>query len=190
MGEEIFTMFVGIDYSIGGPALCLYDEKLPFSFSNCSFYFLTDTKKYSCKIASNIYGESFRDYDHDTERFDTISDWASNLCIGASEAALEGYSMGSKGKIFNLAENCGLLKYKLYKHAIPVSIYAPTAVKKMATGKGNADKTAMYHAFIAETGVDLVNVFGQKSLSNPVTDLIDSYYVLKTMLASKKLSPS
>ena len=35
--------------------------------------------------------------------------------IGCEQIAIEGYSMGSKGKVFNIAENTGVLKYKIYK---------------------------------------------------------------------------
>ena len=98
---------------------------------------------------------------------------------------MEGYAYGAKGRVFNLAENMGLLKYKLYKHAIPVTIVEPSKVKKCATGKGNADKQVMYETFSKETNTDLKSVFGQKTLSNPVTDVIDSYYVLKALIESK-----
>ena len=181
----MFTMLVGIDYSITSPAICLFDEKREFSFANCSFYFLTNTKKYATKIAPNINGEGFEEYAYDTERFDTISEWATNLCIGAADVAIEGYAYGAHGKIFNLAENCGILKYKLHKLAVPVTVVEPSRVKKLATGKGNADKQAMYEAFKTETGVDLVKIFEQKSLNNPVTDIIDSYYILKHLVQAK-----
>ena len=98
---------------------------------------------------------------------------------------MEGYAYGAKGRVFNLAENMGLLKYKLYKHAIPVTIVEPSKVKKCATGKGNADKQVMYDTFSKETNTDLKSMFNQKTLSNPVTDVIDSYYVLKALIESK-----
>jgi hypothetical protein len=43
----------------------------------------------------------------------------------------------------------------------------------------------MYEAFTKETKTDLLSVFDQKTLSNPVTDVIDSYYILKALLATK-----
>ncbi len=178
-------MLIGIDYSITCPCLCLFDERKSFKFDNCFFYYLTNTKKYADKIAPNITGESFQEYVHDVDRFDTISEWATNLCIGAADVGMEGYAYGAKGRVFNLAENMGLLKYKLYKHAIPVTIVEPAKVKKCATGKGNADKQVMYDTFSKETNTDLKSVFGQKTLSNPVTDVIDSYYVLKALIESK-----
>jgi hypothetical protein len=158
-------MLIGIDYSITCPCLCLFDERKSFKFDNCFFYYLTNTKKYADKIAPNITGESFQEYVQDVDRFDTISEWATNLCIGAADM--------------------GLLKYKLYKHAIPVTIVEPAKVKKCATGKGNADKQVMYDTFSKETNTNLKLMFNQKTLSNPVTDVIDSYYVLKALIESK-----
>jgi hypothetical protein len=181
----MYHMLIGIDYSITCPCLCLFDERKSFKFENCFFYYLTNTKKYADKIAPNITGESFQEYVQDVDRFDTISEWATNLCIGAADVGMEGYAYGAKGRVFNLAENMGLLKYKLYKHAIPVTIVEPAKVKKCATGKGNADKQVMYDTFSKETNTDLKSMFNQKTLSNPVTDVIDSYYVLKAMIESK-----
>ena len=181
----MYHMLIGIDYSITCPCLCLFDERKTFKFDNCFFYYLTNTKKYADKIASNITGESFQEYVQDVDRFDTISEWATNLCIGAADVGMEGYAYGAKGRVFNLAENMGLLKYKLYKHAIPVTIVEPSKVKKCATGKGNADKQVMYETFSKETNTDLKSMFNQKTLSNPVTDVIDSYYVLKALIESK-----
>jgi hypothetical protein len=43
----------------------------------------------------------------------------------------------------------------------------------------------MYEAFKNETKTDLLTVFGQKTLSNPVTDVIDSFYILKSMVNTK-----
>lgn len=181
----MYHMLIGIDYSITCPCLCLFDERKKFKFDNCFFYYLTNTKKYADKIAPNITGESFQEYVQDVDRFDTISEWATNLCIGAADVGMEGYAYGAKGRVFNLAENMGLLKYKLYKHAIPVTIVEPSKVKKCATGKGNADKQVMYDTFSKETNTDLKLMFNQKTLSNPVTDVIDSYYVLKALIESK-----
>lgn len=183
----MFHTIVGIDYSMTSPCLCLFDTRQKFSFENCQFYFLTDTKKYANKFLRNINGEMFETYSHDTERFDTISEWALNLCIGAAEVSIEGYAYNSTGRVFHLAENVGILKHKLYKQAIPLSVIEPSRVKKIATGKGNADKQMMYNAFKVDTQLDLCNVLAQKTLSNPITDIIDSYYITK-ILADTKIS--
>jgi hypothetical protein len=178
-------MLVGVDYSITCPCLCLFDERKEFKFNNCFFYYLTNTKKFADKILPNITGESFQEYVADVDRFDSISDWAINLCIGASDVAIEGYSYGSKGRVFNLAENMGIFKHKLYKAGVPVTVVEPSKAKKLATGKGNADKAAMYKAFCLETNTDLIFTLNQKTLTNPVTDIVDSYYILKSLLETR-----
>jgi len=178
-------MLVGVDYSITCPCLCLYDERKEFKFENCLFYYLTNTKKFTNTILPNIKGESFQNYIQDVDRFDSISEWAIKLCIGASDVAVEGYSFGSKGKVFNLAENMGIFKHKLYKAAIPLTVIEPSKAKKLATGKGNADKALMYEAFSKETNTNLLQKFEQKTLSNPITDIVDSYFILKSLIAVK-----
>ena len=55
----------------------------------------------------------------------------------------------------------------------------PSVVKKYASGKGNADKQLMYDSFKKDTGVDLMKMFDMGKLNNPVTDIIDSYYIAK-----------
>lgn len=181
----MFHMLVGVDYSITCPCLCLYDERKEFKFENCLFYYLTNTKKFTNTILPNIKGESFQNYIQDVDRFDSISEWAIKLCIGASDVAVEGYSFGSKGKVFNLAENMGIFKHKLYKAAIPLTVIEPSKAKKLATGKGNADKALMYEAFSKETNTNLLQKFEQKTLSNPITDIVDSYFILKSLIAVK-----
>jgi hypothetical protein len=61
----------------------------------------------------------------------------------------------------------------------------PSKSKKHATGKGNADKALMYETFSKETNTDLLLSFGQKTLSNPITDIVDSYYILKYLVNNK-----
>ena len=37
----------------------------------------------------------------------------------------------------------------------------------------------MYDSFTKDTGVDLMKMFDMNKLNNPVTDIIDSYYIAK-----------
>ena len=52
-------------------------------------------------------------------------------------------------------------------------------VKKGATGKGNADKDKMYEAFVNETKIDLKKIFDTEKVGNPISDIVDSYYIMK-----------
>jgi hypothetical protein len=126
-------------------------------------------------------------YSSNTERFDIISDWSIKLLSSCKHVFIEDYSYGSTGMVFHIAENCGLLKYKLHKHNIPFTLIAPSKIKKFATGKGNANKNIMYDTFKANEGVDLKGEFGTKTKNSmsPISDIIDSYYILK--LGSKIL---
>ena len=73
----------------------------------------------------------------------------------------------------------GTLKHKLYVLNKRFKSIVPGQIKKNATGKGNADKLKMYEQFVKDTGVDLVKEFEQTKLNNPVTDIVDSYYIAK-----------
>jgi len=193
--RDIFMNIAGIDYSLRGPAICTFagDYETEFCFSKCSFYFLTDTKKYCKTWNSNIHGECFSDYDADPERYETIADWALDKLKGVDHISLEGYAFSSvSNRLFQIAENTGLLKYKIYQNRTPLDVIPPSQVKKFATGKGNANKEKMIESFEEETSIDLrkiLNVTGKKP--GPVSDIVDSYYICKllyTQLQKSKLS--
>ena len=66
---------------------------------------------------------------------------------------MEGYSFGSTGRVFNIAENTGILKYNLWAALIHFDVLAPTTVKKFATGSGSASKVDMFNQFVEENGI-------------------------------------
>ncbi len=178
---------IGIDYSLTSPAVCITDD---CKFNNSHFYYLTNRKKYVGKMMKNIEGFEHEEYTDNIKRFKNISNFVFHVLgrhispkIGfrsINKIFIEGYSFGSKGQgLFQIAENCGILKYRLMDSHIPYETIVPSVVKKGATGKGNADKEKMYDQFYVDTGVNLMEVFEQNTLSNPVTDIVDSYYIAK-----------
>ena len=69
---------------------------------------------------------------------------------------IEDYSYGSTGRVFHIAENLGLLKYKLKMECgWDYTLLPPSVIKKFATDKGNANKELMLEAFEKDTGVNL-----------------------------------
>ena len=178
-------IIAGIDYSLRGPAVCLYKpvEGKKFSHENCSFYFLTDNKRQSQFSSTQIFGESLSDWGSDEERYESLADWAIDIVMGATAIGIEGYAFGAQGRVFQIAENTGLLKYKIYQLGIPVTIIPPTEVKKIFCGRGNSDKNGMYTAWFAETGIDLKGMLTPKAKDSvsPVSDIVDSYAVCKRM---------
>jgi len=174
---------VGIDYSLNSPAICIAGDN--FDFNKCSFHFLTSKKKHIGKFGKNIFGYEIKDYKTPIERFTNISTWALDIIHkhkdDTAKVFIEGYSFGSKGQaVFQIAENCGILKYRLQMSpSILYDTIVPSVVKKYASGKGNADKQLMYDSFKNHTKQDLLKMFDMGKLNNPVTDIVDSYYIAK-----------
>lgn len=173
---------VGVDYSMTSPCVCVARDK---SFSNSFFYFLNDRKSVQGAF-KNILGEEHQDYLTDQERYENNASWVLSILSGFNKEnvtiLIEDYSFGSKGKVFNLAENCGLLKYMLYKNEYRFFGIAPTVVKKYATGKGNAKKEQMHEAFVRDTGIDLHKAISPTTkLGSPTTDIVDAWYIARYM---------
>ena len=169
---------VGIDYSLTSPCICICDSE-QFGFSKSKFYYLTSNKKLDIDI-DNIHGDLHKDYNSDQERYYNITKWVMSLLQEGDIIYMEGYSMGSTGMVFNIAENAGLLKHYLWSQKYDYNIIAPTQIKKFATGKGNANKQLLQDVFEENTGYYI-----KKKLSltdkqwNPSSDIIDSYFICK-----------
>jgi len=179
----------GIDYSYSCPSLAISDIENA-TFRSTEFFYITKIVKHVGDF-ENLHGSKEYPYDNQQQRFDLIS----NHFIGIlsrydiTDVAIEGYSYGSSaGQVFDIAENCGLLKHKLFKNNINIHIFPPSEIKKFATSKGNADKQKMFDAFLEQESVDFRDSisYTKSSIDNPVSDIVDSYYILK--LLSKKLT--
>lgn len=176
-------VIAGIDYSITSPSITVIKNG-DINFGNCHSYFLHKVKKYNRGfINETVEGEIHSDYIHNQERWDLISDWAMGILEfhNVTDVCLEGYALGGKGKTFDLAENCGLLKHKIRKSNIGLHIVAPKELKKWATGKGNANKEKMYDAFLEHTGIDIKEEIAPDVAvdKSPVSDVVDSYFLAK-----------
>ena len=101
---------------------------------------------------------------------------------------MEGYAYNAKGKVFQIAENTGLLKYKLFQQGIPVEVFSPTEIKKFATTKGNANKGKMHESFMKETKINLIETItpDKSEAINPVSDVVDSFYICKYLYTNIK----
>lgn len=188
----------GIDYSMTCPCVCVANTDNPFTFENCQFFYMTNLKYLTGQVMDNIHGTFMdsKDFTDDITRFDHISNWAIKHMLTAfmspvTQVAIEGYSMGSKGKVFNIAENTALLKYKMLKSGMPYEIYAPKQIKMFAINnspldfsdinKNKIQKEELHEIFVEETGVNLREVLTpkKKKVDSPVSDIIDSYYIAK-----------
>ena len=191
-------MKIGIDYSLSSPGVCVNTSEGEFRYEDCSFYFLTGTKKYDNTFKDNdvrYVGTGHKLYTSEPERYNNIADWAIDIIKshikeyqikeklfhwpGNPTIQIEDYSYGSTGRVFHIAENLGLLKYKLKMECgWDYTLLPPSVIKKFATDKGNANKDLMLDAFEKDTGTNLAQVFDTTSKS-PVSDVADAYFICK-----------
>ena len=146
------------------------------------FFYLTNKKKWIGQQSEDIIGYEHKEWTDPIQRFKNISDFVFDVINQTylPRIFIEGYSFGSKGQgLFQIAENCGILKYRLLEENHSYNTVVPSVVKKGATGKGNADKDMMYEAFVKETKIDLKKLFDTDKVGNPISDIVDSYYIQK-----------
>jgi len=182
--------FLGIDYSMTCPAVTVMDGA-----GNSKSYFLTGVRRHEgAGTRTGAHGRThawegitYPPHNCQEQRFDNIANWTLALTQQGDVIVIEDYAMGAKGKVFHIAENCGLLKHKLWVAGLSFQTVAPTALKKFATGKGNADKCKMHESFVTETGIDLMKAMDKESkdCGSPVSDIVDSYYLAKYALTKR-----
>jgi Holliday junction resolvasome RuvABC endonuclease subunit len=171
----------GIDYSLTSPAICVHEGDT-WNPESCTFHYIVNSQK---KVfnTEKFKGVVYPDYNCEAQRYDNLSSWSTRILTdcGATRTFIEGYSYNSVGKVFQISENTGVLKYSLWKKNLKYFVFAPTAIKKFATTKGNANKEMMYACFLEETMIDIRKELEIKSLKqwNPLSDIVDSYYIAK-----------
>lgn len=186
------TVVVGFDYSMTGPAMCITDGSQWF------IAYATGKKKL---VGSTFTKPNFRvkalpiplfEKGNDAQRFHLLSDeFMRILAPLAGKIAMigiEGYAFGAKGQVFNIGENTGVLKHKLW-HVLGLRAteLSPTEVKMFAI-KGNAKKPEMEDAFAAMHGWRPSSEIGCNIGDSPAADVVDSYFVCE--LTRKRLAES
>lgn len=171
----------GIDYSLTSPSVCIFDGD-EWSWENCTFHYLVMKEK-NVVQSKTFKGSIYPKYDGDVQRYDNLGKWAANIIskAGVNRVFLEGYAFGATGRVFQIAENTGILKHHLWKTGRKYDVFPPTTVKKFATQKGNANKELMYEWFVKETGIDIRHelAISSKNQWNPLSDIVDAYYIAK-----------
>ena len=187
--------YVGIDYSIRCPALCIFEtnESPPVWYKeNCQIHFLTEKKKHCYRITPNVTGHYmplYREQD-DIDRFNKISDWAMSLLKEGDSIGIEDYAFSAQGMVYKIGENTGLFKYKMWTYGYDFELVSNSKPKKLACGKGNGDKQAVWEAFVAETGWNIDHHIKQRSrkITSPLSDIADSYWICKWLFEKKTIA--
>ena len=166
---------VGIDFSLTSPCICTNPDQTE-NFRDCKFYYLTNRKKLAFPH-KQYNGKLHEEYYNDSNRYDNIANWALDKLDFESNVYLEGYAFGAAaGRVFQIAENTGILKYRLWKADMKIYIVEPSKAKKFFTGKGNASKFLMEQVFRTKTGINIYKELGTTT-ENPASDIIDSYAI-------------
>lgn len=173
---------IAIDYSMSCPAITITSTETNFKFETCNCFYLSE--KIPKTVLPNITGTRLPEYSDNNQRFDLIANWSletivKRVGVTKSYVFIEGYSMGSKGQVFNIGENTGILKNKLWNFGFDIFVVPPTVIKKFATGKGTATKEKMYESFVEKTKVNLMALYQPKAefVGSPVGDIVDSYFL-------------
>ena len=159
----------GIDYSITSPAFTIYDG------SNFNTYYLVARDRdlvLGRETSSSLNPRLYPKYNTDMERYSRLASWVCDELMWQMRprCAIENYAYAATGRVFNIGENTGILKYKLHQNRLMYETVTPQIVKKFATGKGNAKKVDMAEAFTKETGLDLTGI-------KQWSDISDSYWI-------------
>lgn len=175
---------IGIDYSLVSPALCLYTE------DSISFKFFAQKKSQIGSFHNDLFEGTEPEKLEGMERYRRNSDFVLDHCyiFQPDLIAIEDYSYGSvSSSMLSLAENGGILRYRLNENGLRYIAYSPTKIKKVATGKGNAKKEQMYEFWMKEKNIDIASILKAKCDANPVSDIVDSWFVVKTALSDPNL---
>ena len=84
-------------------------------------------------MSENIIGYAHKEWTDPIQRFTYISDFVFDIIgkIVNHQIFIEGYSYGSKGQgLFQIAENCGILKYRILEKGLTYNTVVPSVVKK------------------------------------------------------------
>lgn len=189
-----FKTIVAVDLSMSSPGIAILKLEDEYCLENVKFHFFTDRKKLLQNFEMDKKFEA-----HEMPKIKSYEkyDFLSSSIMGIIEqyedvfVVLEGYSMSSmSGMFLNIAENGGIFRWHLYKSGIDFIIPAPSHVKKVFSGNGKSDKTAMHEAFKERTGTDLEMLLLERNYKNtpsPVSDLVDAYALIETGLVNLKL---
>lgn len=172
----------GIDYSLTSPSICVIDADI-WQFDKCEFYYIVKKEKNVVTDGRQFFGTVYPEYLCDAHRYDNLTNWSLDILMDShvEKVFMEGYAFNAVGRIFQIAENTGMLKHSMWKNKIPYDVFPPSLIKKFATTKGNANKEAMYESFLEETGIDIrkkLDIRSEKQW-NPLSDIVDAYYIAK-----------
>lgn len=172
--------YAGIDWSLTSPSVCIYDTSISdnFHFDLCNINVLNN-RSHIIGTRHNIKIYEHYQWSNSEERYHNLANHFLPELLDCEVIYFEDYAFAAKGKVFNLAESTGILKYNLWLNSKSYQTVFPGTIKKFATGKGNANKEKMHESFIEDSGIDLIDELEAKNINSPISDIVDSYFICK-----------
>ena len=169
---------VGIDYSMNSPGIIRFELDKDFEITKTDYLGFTQVKK-NAHPPELIHFKK-KDFPNNIAQYIWINSKILAFIFSGEYypdyIAIEGYAMGAKGRVFDIAEATGDIKRSIYENGIPMRIHDPNSVKMFATTKGNADKDKMKEYYDGDVPVENLN-----------EDLIDAYHVARLLQLELKL---
>jgi len=174
----------GLDFSLNSTGIAL---------DNNNFYFNTTLKKLPLKVnhpkifVDNIDGSSednhLRYYNNAKKIIKIL------LQFNVNKIGIEGYSYGygteNPGRVFDIAEALGMLKFLLIENNIQIYVFPPKQIKKFFTGNGNASKVLMIERFLSKNKNSSINYLIEElkiqRYNSPINDLVDAAAILELL---------
>jgi hypothetical protein len=193
--------WASFDYSISCPCLCLWKPQKFLNFKDCEFFFFI--KEPSQKeieawrnLPKNMHPRyNFPKTKNQIETHINVAEYFISVLnsYNIMNLVLEGYSMGSHGRVFDIAEATMALKVFLYKKGIyeNPTVFAPMTIKKKFSGKGNATKEMMFEELIRQNNLKTekwIELAYNKNgkIKSPFSDICDSYAGMYSIYLNQK----
>jgi Holliday junction resolvasome RuvABC endonuclease subunit len=171
----------GMDLSINSPGKVILNlDNSTFDVKSVSFFGYNQIKKRTltqCNIKIAHIDKHFQILNM-CERVNIATNILNESMEEVSIIAIEGYSYGSEGRLFEIGEFTGGVKQFFYNQGKRIICYPPNCIKQFATGSGGADKIKMKLAFknrfptLYPIAIDNLPDF-----ESPQSDLIDAFFI-------------
>jgi len=174
-------VIAGIDNSINSPGVIKFYCDEFYNVEKIDYLGFTDKKKY--KNIKNILWLSKKEFNNNLEQNEYSRRHIIEFLNDVSHVGIEDYAHGMVGRVTDLAECCGCLKYELFKQKIKIRVYNVFSIKKFALGKAKPDKELVIQQFIKDGFFDRIfEGISEVDLKNsPFNDIIDAFYITRLL---------
>lgn len=169
---------LGSDISINGSGFCVMNINDDFTVRDFSLIGFTKTIKHRYQ-SSNLkilpLPDDYENYPYFYKSrliYDLVKEYIGEI----DYVAMEDYSMGSKGRVFDIADFTSGMKNIFYQQRIPIKLLPPNSVKSFATANGGADKVLIGMHFRSSPFSKMVDpkLFELPEYESPQADVVDA----------------